>query len=270
MRLCVSALAWDPGEEEDALRALREEGVSLLEHVPGRLAGTPRADRGWFERRGFRPAAFQALLFGTSDLLLFGPEEGRRRLLSHLEGVCGLARGLGVEALVFGSPRNRSFDESRWGRDEARRLALEFFREAGKAAFAAGARLCLETNPPSYGCNFLTRTSETAAFVREAGSPGIRLNLDLGAASLNGEDPGELAAGARDLLGHVHVSEPGLKPVGSLPGTRAAHERLARSLKEIGYGGIISIEMARPPGDGGFEGLRRAVRFVKGTYDVRA
>jgi sugar phosphate isomerase/epimerase len=267
MRLSVSALAWKPEEEDLALALLKKEGVSLVEHIPGRLMGTPRAERAWFEHRGLHLVAFQALLYGTKDLHLFRSEPSRRDLFSHLARLCRLARDLGVQALVFGSPRNRSIDESSMSRVQAHQLAREFFAEIGKAASSDGTRLCLETNPSSYGCNFLTRTPETIEFIRGVGSPGIRLNLDLGAISINREDPRKLVEEALDILGHVHISEPDLKPVGSLPETHPAHHRLARSLRDGGYDGIISIEMTRPPqGDG----LAQAIRFVKEAYHVPA
>jgi len=270
MKLSASALAWNPEEEDAALALLKEERVSCIELVPGRLADSPRAERGWYEGRGLRPVAFQALLHGTRDLHLFRSGESRRRLFSHLELLCGMACRMGVGALVFGSPRNRSFDESLINGDQARRLAREFFAEVGRVALSSGTCVCLETNPPSYGCNFLTRTRETVEFIREIGSPGIRLNLDLGAISINGEDPSEAVEGALDLVGHVHVSEPDLKPVGSVTGTRPAHVRLARSLSDRGYRGIISIEMARPPEGDCLPGIARAIRFVRETYDVPA
>ena len=72
-------------------------------------------------------------------------------------------------------------------------------------------------------------------------SSGLAVNLDLGAMIENGE---RLRDFIPDLgwVSHIHISMPGLAPVGRRP----EYEELALLLKAVGYRGFVSIEMANP------------------------
>jgi sugar phosphate isomerase/epimerase len=61
----------------------------------------------------------------------------------------------------------------------------------------------------------MTSTDEAAAVVRAVAHPAIRLQLDLGTVATNGEPLAELLAAHGGLVGHVHLSEPGLAPLGT-------------------------------------------------------
>jgi sugar phosphate isomerase/epimerase len=261
MKLSVSAIAWNATEESRALALLHERGVRCVEHVPARseaVAGEARALE-------LEIVAFQALLFGTSGLHLFHGDAERAALEAHLSEVCALAERLGARALIFGSPKNRFIDPSLLDRERAFAIAREFFGRAGRVAAERGCWICLEPNPAEYGCNFLTTTAETAAFVRSVDSPGIRLNLDAGALAMNDESAREVLEAHLPILGHVHVSEPRLAPVGAVADTRSRHELLARELQRAGYRGVLSIEMLRP-GDDWEKGVSEAIGFVRETY----
>ena len=56
----------------------------------------------------------------------------------------------------------------------------------------------------------------------------------------NGEDTAELA-GQVKYINHVHISEPGLKPIQH----RELHKELKEILSEESYGGFVSIEMGK-------------------------
>jgi len=262
MRLSVSALAWSADEEASALALLSTEGLRCMEHVPARSHAAAAEIRA----RGLAVVAFQALLFGTTNLHLFRGETERRALEQHLLSVCETAATFGARALVFGSPKNRFIDPAFIERDAAFELAREFFGRLGRAAADLGTTICLEPNPAAYGCNFLTTTAETAEFVASIASPGVKLNVDAGALVMNGEDPKLVLADRLALIGHVHASEPELVPVGSLPETAAAHRRLSETLRGIGYDGVVSIEMMRPQAEPFEVAVRRAIRFTREAY----
>jgi sugar phosphate isomerase/epimerase len=264
MKLCVSAIAWNADEEARAFSLLASNQVHFIEHVPARVASIAPQLR----TLQLELVAFQALLFGTSGLQLFRSDAERSALETHLNTLCVQAGSLGARALIFGSPKNRSIDPS-LDRATAEMLALEFFRRVGKVAEENHCCVCLEPNPTAYGCNFLTTTAETANFVNEVHSNGIKLNLDAGALAMNGEAPEDILDAHRAIVGHIHVSEPHLAPIGSVPATLDNHNRLAKKLRALNYGGVVSIEMLRP-GDQAFEpALGEAIRFVRDTYGAR-
>jgi D-psicose/D-tagatose/L-ribulose 3-epimerase len=264
VKLCLSAIAWSDEEDEVALAVLKEASLQFIELVPGRV-GAPQTKLQQLRELGITPHAFQALLYGTSGLSVFGPDNERTALLSHLETLSGLADQMGVKALVFGSPKNRWIDPERMTTDKAMNIAVEFFKEAGRAAAKHGTCLCLEPNPPVYGCNFLTSTHDVLDFLEKSGTEGLALNFDTGALIINGEDPATALARALPCIGHVHLSEPSLAQLGqksSLP----FHEAMARSLHDAAYSGVLSIEMARNKELPRREALETAIAFARSVY----
>jgi len=245
VKLAMSAIAWEPPDDDAAAAILREHGFTGVELAPTKIFPQPDAAtdaevaacrRAW-EGRGLQIVAMQALLFGRPELTIFG--EARERTLSYLSGVARLGGQLGAGALVFGSPRNRA--RGSLPAAEAWRSAVQFFRELGTAAAAAGTCVCIEPNPPRYGADFVTTSEEALRLVEEVASPGFGLHLDAACALLAGEDfPSRLRASARALR-HVHLSEPELAPVRA--GGTLDLPAISTALRDIGYSGWVSVEM---------------------------
>lgn len=265
--LSVSNIAWHPEEEEAAAALLARCGVRHVDIAPGRYFPDPAAARGreiaavrdWWGERGFTIAGMQALLFGTSGLNLF--DDGEGRMLDRLKAVCRLAGALGVPALTFGSPRQR--DRGGLSDAQAEEIAVAFFSGLGDAAAAAGVVFCLEPNAPAYGCNFMTNTAETARVVRAVGHPAIRLQLDIGNMALNGEEPGPVIAEVAPLVGHIHLSEPMLAPLG-----QGQHDQAASAIAAHLPGRVKTIEMVRA--ETGLAAVEAAVAFAARVYQAGA
>lgn len=269
MKLAVSNLAWSP--EQDALAAglLRRAGADGVELAPTKVWPKPleataddiAACRRFWEGHGLPVRALQALLFGRPDLTVFGDAAARARTLEYLSGMCRLAQRLGAAVLVFGSPVNRAAG----GRPAAElaQVALDFFGRAADDAGRRGVTLCLEPNPPVYGCDWVTRADEGAALVRAVGRPGLGLHLDTACMALASDAPAEVVPRSLDCLRHFHVSEPQLGPVG---GGDFDHAPAAGALRTSGYAGCISIEMRAVAGDDNLAAVERACRFVREVY----
>jgi len=260
VKLAMSAIAWEPPEDEAAALILREHGFEGVELAPTKIFPRPDAAtdaevaacREAWERRGLRVVAMQALLFGRPELTVFG--EARERTLEYLSGVARLGARLGAGALVFGSPRNRA--RGALPAAEAWRSAVGFFRALGSAAAEAGTCVCIEPNPPRYGADFVTTSEEALRLVEEVASPGFGLHLDAACALLAGEDfPARLRKSAH-VLRHVHLSEPDLAPVRKGGGLDLP--AISAALRDVGYSGWISVEM-KPAG---LEALRAAAELA--------
>lgn len=272
MKLSVSSIAWQDGEEAEALAILHAHDVEAIELVPRRVAGDPPGDPAmWRKAReewtgaSLVPCAFQAILYGYArPMHLFQDEAQARNLLDHLSFVSQAAGAMGIGAIIFGSPKQRWVDEALISHAEAYRHAIDFFRKAGAVAAKAGTCICMEPNPAAYNCNFLTHTLEAARFVRDVDSAGIGLNLDAGTLAMNSEPVEETWGAVQDVVRHVHISDPHLKPVGM--GGDAVHRELARMLVQTEYAGFVSLEMGRS-GDASWQGdLDRALTFVRNVY----
>ena len=267
MRLAVSNIAWSSKKEEDALAILKRAGIGALEIAPTRWwpewkdAATLSAvsHREKYAALGFSIPSWQAILFAKPTAKLFGNETERDTLMSHLHFCAELAAAAGARRLVFGAPKNRA--RNGFSPETAFGMAREFFASVANFYAQRGLSLCFEANPPQYDCTFATNSVEAARLVRAVDSPGFRLHLDTACMYLAGEDiPAALRANA-DILDHFHVSEPFL---GSFMSCVIDHRRVSQTLREVAYGGSISLEMREteePIAD-----LRTATEFLAKTY----
>lgn len=269
MKLAVSNIAWSSAEDDRLAELLRREGVTAIEIAPTtwreRPLEAPAADvtalrRSWNER-GIDIVSLQSLLFGRPDLQLFATGESRAAMLDHLRRTIDFAAKLGARALVFGSPKNRLRGDV--GVAEATSIASDFLRQAGEYAHACGTVLCIEANPPQYGCDFITTTAEAVELCRLVDHPGVGVNGDLGGMTLSQEDVATSIELAAPVLAHFHVSEPHLAETGT---AGADHAGAALALRHAAYDGWISIEM-RAAGDGeNVAAVTRAIRRAKSDY----
>jgi sugar phosphate isomerase/epimerase len=277
LRLSVSNIAWEPSEDDEIADVLRREGVPAVEIAPTKWRERPAEAtaaeiasyrRAWADR-GLQISSMQALLFGRPELALFGPTRGE--LAEYLSRIIELGAGLGARALVFGSPKNRLRGSLPIA--DAMASATDFFREIGDFAAQQGVVIAIEANPPEYGCDFVTRTSEAVELCRAIASTGIGVNADLGGMTMSRDDPRATLESARDCIAHFHASEPNLVELGET----SDHATAAAGLAAIGYTGWVAIEVRgagpstqRPvtqtARSTNVAAVERAVRLVKRVY----
>jgi len=100
--------------------------------------------------------------------------------------------------------------------------------------------------------------------VRRVHHPGLRLHLDTGCATLAGEEADAVVRAGPDVVGHFHVSEPGLAAIGT---GGADHAAFAAALRAVGYSGWLSIEM-REPADDPVAGVAAAIERTVSLYGM--
>ena len=269
MRIAVSNIAWDRSEDAAMASVLLEHGLDAIDVAPGKYFPDPlealdgdilRVKRAWNDR-GIEITGMQALLFGTIGLNLFAGAEVQDRMAAHLEGVFRIGDGLGARHLVFGAPRNR--DRQGWPDEQVLETAIAFFRRVGDAAWSHGIVLCLEPNPVRYGANFMTTTLETAEVVRAVDHPAIRLQFDTGALTLAGEDVQGVLEAHGHLVGHVHLSEPDLVPLGDFP---TDHARIASAVMAYLPDRVLAIEMVATATEPHADSVARAIAVARQAY----
>jgi sugar phosphate isomerase/epimerase len=269
MKLSISNIAWEVGDDETVASVLQELGIEHIDLAPGKYIEDFHSDfsseclavKEWWLDRGIHFAGMQALLYGTSGLNVFGSADSQQQLLKHLSAVCQVGDALDARKLVFGSPKNR--DRSGLSDEQALAIACEFFLKLAPVAESAGVMICLEPNPQSYGCNFMTTTVEAASVVSAINHPAIRLQLDTGSLAMNGENPDEICRSFQDLIGHVHVSEPQLFPVGT--GT-CDHHSCAMALARWMPDALATIEMLTRSAQDSIAAIKDSVLFSKQAY----
>lgn len=262
MRLAISNIAWDVVEDEGVAELLKRNSVDAIDVAPGKYFPDPAKAsdveilrvKHWWTQHGIEITGMQALLFGTTGLNVFGSAEVQHTLLQHLTAVCRIGAGLGATRLVFGSPKNR--DRSGLSDAQAREIAIPFFRRLGDIAQSYGVLICLEPNPTCYGANFMTTSAETAEVVRQVAHPAIRMQLDTGALTINGEDAAAILKNSSSLIGHIHASEPELVPLGD-GGTD--HVKVAACVVRQLPAHIVSIEMLATKNEPHLVAIERAL-----------
>ena len=269
MRLSISNIAWDVAEDEQVSLLLARAGIDAIDIAPGKYFPDPAKARDtdiasvrrWWADKGIEIIGMQALLFGTTGLNVFGSRDVQQTLLDHLSAVCRIGAELGATRLVFGSPKNR--DRSGLSDQETLHTAVTFFRQLGDVAQQYNVIFCLEPNPPCYGANFMTTSAETADIVASVDHPAIKMQLDTGALTINGEDVELVLASSAQLIGHIHASEPDLMPLGDRETDhRAIHEALQRYLPHH----IVAIEMVATKNEQHWTSIERALATAIENY----
>ncbi len=269
MRIAISNIAWDVSDDELVAALLHKYGVNAIDIAPGKYFSNPQkatsTDISWvrkqWTRRGIEITGMQALLFGTTGLNLFGSPAVRIAMLTHLDAVCRIGAELGATRLVFGSPKNR--DRTGLSDTQAETMAVEFFQRLGDCANTYGVQFCLEPNPPCYGANFMTTSADTAVVVRQVAHPAIRMQLDSGAITINGEAVGQIIADYAPLIGHIHASEPNLAILGD---GGCNHRVVGCALKVVFPDSLITIEMLAAKQEPPLHAIERALQVAIRYY----
>ena len=272
MRLAISNIAWDIGEDTSVAKLLGKFGVDAIDVAPGKYFPDPTNAkdedianvRRWWAGHDIEITGMQALLFGTTGLNVFGDSKSQQAMLERLRAVCRIGAGLGATRLVFGSPKNR--DRSGLSDAQALEQAVNFFRRLGNIAQEHGVIVCLEPNPTRYEANFMTTSAETAHVVAAVGHEAIRMQFDTGALTINGESPEAVLECSSRFIGHVHASELDLVPLGD-GGTdhRLMHRALSQYLPEQ----LVSIEMVATKEEPHLQSIERALVCAVECYRTK-
>lgn len=247
MKLAISNIAWDRSEDQAIAQLMQQYGVTGLDVAPGKLGDDPMALSDaeinayvdFWRGYGVQIVGMQSLLYGHSELRIFGDADTRQKTSDYLKRVIDLAAKLGVGPMVFGSPKNRQRGDLPLS--EAQTIAADFFAELAECAHEHSTTLCLEPNPVQYGADFINTTAEALELVQQVNHSGFRLHLDSAIMTMNGENIENALNDAINWLAHFHISEPQLGLV--TKDGKVDQERFIGQLHGLAYDGWFSIEM---------------------------
>ncbi len=240
VKLAVSHIAWQEEDEREALAMLQKHGFEGLEIAPPRVAGplpyekpqtVAEYARNVQSQYGLKVCSMQSIWYGKSACLFL--KEEREELLAYSKQAIRFAEAAAIPNLVFGCPKNRVVPPG--GKEDD---AVSFFKELGEMAKTCGTCFSLEANPPIYGTNFMNTTEQALNMAKRVNSAGCKVNLDVGT-MIENREPTQILRDRMREINHIHISEPGLKPIQP----RKIHSELAALLKEEGYRGYVSVEM---------------------------
>lgn len=269
MRIAISNIAWRAEEDIAMAQMLAAIGVDAIEVAPTRVWPQPlaiplAAARAWTRKQkenGVEVVSMQALLFGRPDLRVFGSAEERMATQAYLGGMMELAAAMGARRLVFGSPHNRH--PAPLAAAQALERGAEFFAQVGVRALELGVVLCIEPNPPAYGCTWITTAQQGHELVERVDCPGFGLHLDAAGMQLAGDDPATTTQRYAANLAHFHLSAPNLAHVRR--GGPVDDAAVVTALQRSGYLGLLSIEMRSQRATGDNRGvIAETVGYVSG------
>lgn len=261
-KISISNIAWSGDLDTRIYQVMKEYGLSGLEIAPTRVFQKEPYDKlieagAWAgklkKQYGFIIPSMQSIWFGRQERL-FGTEEERRELVNYTKKAIDFAMVIKCDNLVFGCPVNRTIPD---GADPA--VGIQFFKEVGDYAYAKGTVIGIEANPPIYNTNYINDTTAAFDLIEQVDSKGFRLNFDFGTLLWNEESIDELR-GRVSYINHVHISEPGLRPIKK----RGLHGKLKELLDAEGYSGFVSIEMSQNSDTSIIEDVLKYVREVFG------
>lgn len=243
MNLAISNIGWLPEQDKAVYSLMRKYKFVGLEIAPTRVFPESPYDKInqamiWAkevkEIYGFGVPSMQSIWFGRQEKL-FGTKKERDVLIEYTKKAIAFAASINCKNLVFGCPQNRFIPFN-----ANPELGVQFFKTVGDYAALMGTVIGIEANPPIYNTNYINDTLSALELIKAVNSNGFLLNLDVGTMIQNKEDVSQLK-GQVYLINHIHISEPGLKPIER----RQLHRELQLILTEEGYGGFLSIEMGR-------------------------
>lgn len=211
-RLLVSNLAWSHIWEDNALDILKKYGMSNVElaitkYIDWADLNTKKLEelKEKFNKYSIKIYSLQAIFFGI-DSNIFIDTHG---FISHFKYVLKTASYLGVQKIVFGSPKNR-FKPLDMTLDEADTIFIEAISEISDTAAEYNITVCLEPNAIDYECNYITTINEAISIIKEVNNPNFKLNLDLGNAKMMKDSFDESIV---EYVGHIQISEPYLAEI---------------------------------------------------------
>ena len=249
MKLSISNIGWEEKNDIEVYNLMKKYGFSGVEIAPTR----------WVQERpyehideavaiaerlklqyGFCVPSMQSIWFGKQKKVFASAEE-RGTLVAYTKKAIDYASAIGCKNLVFGCPRNRNVAEE-WNltKQQVDEIAGNFFGELGAYAESKGVVLAMEANPPIYNTNYVNTTEQAIDLVKNVASKGFLVNLDFGTMIANEEDVAILEENL-PVIHHIHISEPGLKPIEK----RETHKELANLLRAKKYEGYVSIEVGK-------------------------
>lgn len=261
MKLAISNIAWKAEHDTEMYAFLQEQGIKGLEIAPTRIFPEnpyEKIDQAqkWAEELKEKYElvipSMQSIWFGRNEKI-FGESKERDALIQYTKKAMDFAAIVHCKNLVFGCPRNRSYEEV-----YQEEIAVEFFRELGDYAYSKDTVLAMEANPTIYNTNFINETEQAFDLVKKINSPGFLVNIDLGTMIYNAENCNIIEDNI-EYINHIHISEPGL----ALIEKRQMHNELATILEKSHYDRYVSIEMKTQDN---LQDVRDRILYIKKVF----
>lgn len=197
--------------------------------------------RSLVEKTGFPiPTAIKPLPF--VEPVLFVPGFRETSLESYLRSTCQKNAQIGLKTILFGNGKARCLVDEESIQREA--VFIRFLRMLCDIAGENGQEVLIEPLSPYYS-NYINTLPEAARVIDLANMPNLFAMADLYHMVLCGE-PLENISRYRDIVRHVHVSDPLAFPQRKYPFTHGGYDYAPFFEQLSGYTGMLTIEADIP------------------------
>tara|TARA_Y100001968_G_C19370047_1_gene724638 strand:- start:129 stop:965 length:837 start_codon:yes stop_codon:yes gene_type:complete len=269
LRLSISNILWDPNKDIEVAKILNNFNIDTIDIAPTKYFDISRNTsiedvlniKNKWAKYGINIYGIQSLFFNKRDLNMFGTSQERAKMLDHLQLTLDLVSFLGAKSLVFGSPINRNRGER--SDNEVLMIMTEFFNEIANMIQRYDIDLCIEPNPKEYNCNFITTTKEAVEVVKIINNKSIKIQLDTGSIFINKENIYQICKDYKNLIGHIHISEPRLKTLGT---SGVSHTEASKAINKFMPNSTITIESISENRINCIQDLTTSIIYAKKVY----
>ena len=190
-------------------------------------------------RAGLNVSAIHWVLAQTEGFHLTHPDAGvRERTGTYLRALVDFCADLGGKFIVVGSPKQRSLLPG-ITQEQGGLWAAAVFRDAMKLAEDRGVTICIEPLSPAE-TNFINTAADAVRLARQIDSPRFKVILDVKAMCSEARPVPQTIRETWPHFAYFHANDrnlkgPGFGDVDFVP--------IAAALKEVGYGGYVSVEV---------------------------
>lgn len=211
----------------DCMRLSRADRLALIKRLDG---------------AGLRSEVVNSLF--PRELKTTGPEVNLQNVRDWYSEALELARALGAEYVVYGSPYSKSYP-LQYEKERAYGQLLALHRELDEHAGKLGVKVLIEPCH-RFECNLINTFEEGVALAKQIGGENTGVLFDYYHCMRNGEDLRALQRFGGEYLKHVHFAcpfHPG-EPERTFPLDMQEwdYEPFCSTLKGIGYDARISVE----------------------------
>lgn len=234
MNLALSNLAWDFKDNDTIFKKLRKKNISQIEGVLTKIGEWDNLNedeiikfKNTLNRFGIKAKTIQSIFYnikcnGIGDVDV---------IITHIKKLISYCELLEVDIMVFGSPNLRvgEIDDS----------VTNSFKLIDELLSKTNIELSIEPNSKIYGGNYFHSLDEIVNFININNFKKIKTMIDTHNLVLEGYCPSEEFIKYRSYINHVHISEPGLKPISDIE----THIKFYNTLMNNDYENTITYEV---------------------------
>ena len=183
--------------------------------------------------------------------------EVRERAVKILKGIIEVAAEFGADVNIS-RVRGYIHDDDTVG--QAMRRLSDCLSSLSRFAEPLGPQLLLE-QMNMYETNFLHSVEDVGEYILRLDIPNLKIHADTFHMNIHDVDMVAVLEKYRDLLGYIHFSDSNRLAPGS---GHIDFPAIIESLKKIGYGGWVGIEVFTRPD--GAEAARRSIEYLRRIY----